>query len=114
MHFRYHKINSTLSGSYIGYPDWINKKAIANLINKDDNKYVQCTTTLAINEEEIQKNSGRISKIELFINKNNWKDIKYPSGKDKWIKFEKYNLAITLNVSYAKKGKSISCFRFET
>ena len=31
-------MNLTLGGSYIGYPDWINKRAIANLINKDDNK----------------------------------------------------------------------------
>ena len=45
------------------------------------------------------------TKIKSFINKYNWEGINFPSEKDDWKKFEKNNLAIALNVLYAKREK---------
>ena len=46
-----------------------------------------------------------MTKIKSFINKYNWKRITFPSEKDDWKKIEKNNVAIALNVFYAKKEK---------
>ena len=48
------------------------------------------------------KNSGTISKIILFINEYNWKDIKYLSRKHDWKIFEKNNPIFIPNVLHAK------------
>ena len=45
-------------------------------------------------------------KLYPFINKHNWYRMNFPSEKDGWVKFEKINSAITLNVLY-KKEKEI-------
>ena len=37
---------------------------------------------LALNDKEIQKNSERILKIKLFIDKCNWKEMYYSSRKN--------------------------------
>ena len=50
----------------------------------------------------------------FFLNKHKWKGRKFPSEKDDWENFEKNNIAIVLNVLYAKKEKYISCLRFKT
>ena len=44
---------------------------------------------MALNYEEITKDPQRMTKCKPFINKCNWKGIKFPSGKYKWKKFEK-------------------------
>ena len=70
MYYKCHKINPNRGGSYIDSPDWIkNKKETINPINKKDNKYFQYAVTVALNLEEIGKNSERITKIKPFINK---------------------------------------------
>ena len=46
--------------------------------------------------KKIGKYSQRISKIEPFVNKYNWKGINYTSGKYNWKKF-------TINVLYNKE-----------
>ena len=48
------------------------------------------------------ENSGTISKIILFINEYNWKDIKYLSRKHDWKIFEKNNPIFIPNVLHAK------------
>ena len=48
-----------------------NKEATANSTNKNDNKCFQCSTTVALKNEEIGKDPQRTSKIEPFINKYN-------------------------------------------
>ena len=60
-----------------------------------------------------RKNSERITKIKLFIDKYNWDGINYPSETEDWKKTKKNNLTIALNVFYAKKKKVISCPRFK-
>ena len=105
LHFKCYKINSILGGSYIDSPDWRKNKKAANPINKDDNKCYQYIMTLALRHEEIEKHSGRISKIKPFVDINNWKDIDYLSGKDKWIKLRKIVKQLLSIVLYTKKEK---------
>ena len=69
LHEKCHKINLKRGGSYIDYPDWIKtKKVTINPVN-DDNKCFQYAATVALNYEEIGKNSERISKNKPFVNK---------------------------------------------
>ena len=82
-----------------------NKKTKINLIDKKVNKCFQYAIKVALNLEKIGKNPERLTKIKPFINKYNWKGIKYPSENDDWIKFEKIDLTIALNVLYPKIEK---------
>ena len=63
--------------------------------------------TIMLNNEEIGKHSGKITKIKPFINKYIWEGINFPPEKDDWKKFEKNNLTIVLNVLCAEKEKHI-------
>ena len=57
-----------------------------------------------------RKNSERKTKMKPFINKYKWEGINVPSEKDDWKRFEKYNVTISLNVSYTKKQKIYPAF----
>ena len=46
-----------------------------------------------------------MTKIKTFIDRYNWEGINYPSEKEYWTKFDKNNLAISLNVFFAKNEK---------
>ena len=48
------------------------------------------------------KNSKK-TQIKPFINKYNWKGIKYPPKRDDWKMFEKNNPTIALNILYIKE-----------
>ena len=109
-----HKINPDRDGSYIDSPDWIkNKKATTNPINKKD-KCFQYPVKVALNYQEIKRDPPRITKNNPFINKYNWEGINFPSEADDSKRFEINNVAIPLNVLYAKKEKNISCLCFKT
>ena len=101
LYCKWHKINPSPGGSYINFPDWIkNKETAINLINQKDNKCFQYAVTVALNYEEIRKYSERITNAKSFINKYNQKGIHFPSEKNDWIKCEKNNQKIALNVLY--------------
>ena len=76
-----------------------NKGVTINPKNKD-NKCFQYTITAALNHENIKDQPERISKIKLFINNYNWKDIVFPSLSKDWRKFECNNKTIALNILY--------------
>ena len=59
-----HKAILTRGRSYLDSPDWI-KIAKRNPVN-DDDKGFQYVATVALNREEIGKNSQRISKLSLL------------------------------------------------
>ena len=106
IYYKCHKINQNCGRSYTDSPDWIkDKQAAINPINKKYNKCFQYAVTVALNHEETEKYSERITKIKPFINKYNWEGINFPSEKDYWKKIEKNNLKIAINVLYAKKEK---------
>ena len=50
-----------------------------NPINKNNNKCFQYAATLALNHKEFGKDSARITKIKLLIDKLNWEEKDYPS-----------------------------------
>ena len=83
LYYKCYKINLNRGGSYIDSTNWIkNKKASINPINKKDNRCFQYVVTVALNHEEIKKDTQRITKIKSFINKYNREGINFPSEKD--------------------------------
>ena len=110
LYYKCRRINFNRDGSYIDSLDWIkNKKATINPINKKD-KCFRYAVTVALNHEEIKKDSQRLTKIKVFINKYNWEGINFPSEKDDWKKLERSNVTIALNVLYAKTEKIYPVF----
>ena len=72
LYYKCHIINFNRGGSYIDSPDWIkNKNATINPVSKKDNKCFQYAVTVALNYEEIKKDSQRITKIKPYKNKYN-------------------------------------------
>ena len=68
----------------------------------------------ALNYQNIETHPERISKLKPYINKYNWKGIDFPAGPKDWIKFEKNNKTIALNVLYIPRNtKTISACRSE-
>ena len=93
------KISISKGGSYIDSPKWLkDKKSTINPKN-NDYKCFQYAVTLALNLDNINKNSQRISKIKPFIEEYNWKDIDFPSTSKDWKKFE-LNNEVVLNIVY--------------
>ena len=107
--YAFHKISLKRGKSYIKSPKWvINKGATINSKNKD-NKYFQCSITVALNHQNIDNHPERISNIEPFINQYNWKVIDFPAGIKNWKKFERNNKTIALNIlSIPHNAKTIN------
>ena len=59
--------NPNHAGSYINSCDWIkNKKATISPINKKDSKSLPYAVTVALNHEEIGKNSASHQKLNIL------------------------------------------------
>ena len=58
-------------------------------------------------KKDIKKVLQSITKIELFINKYNWEQIKFPSEKGDWKKIQKNNVTTALKFCMLKKKKYI-------
>ena len=79
LYYDLNKISISRGGSYIDSPKWLkNKKSTINPKN-NDYKCFQYAITLALNLDKINNHPKRISKIKLFIEEYNWKDIDFPS-----------------------------------
>ena len=63
----------------------------------------------ALNYQNIKPNPERISKLKPYINKYNWKGIKFPARPEEWIKFERNNKTIALNVLYIPRNTKTKC-----
>ena len=92
-----HRISRSRSGSYIDSPDWIKNKKVTISPKNNEEKCFQHAVTVAFNHESIVKDLQRISKIKLFINNHNWKEISFQSHVKNWTKFELNNKLIGLN-----------------
>ena len=69
LNYKYNKMNLNCGGSFIDSPDWIrNKKATISLIN-EKSIFFQYAVTVALNYEEMKKDTQRKIKIKSFINK---------------------------------------------
>ena len=101
LYYFLHKASLRRGESYTKSPKWLeNKTATINQKNKKDDNCFQYTITLPLNLQNIQRDHQRMSKIKLFINQYNWKDIDFPSYKKDWKKFEKNNTIIALNILF--------------
>ena len=101
LHCKCHEINLKRSESNIDSPYWIKKPNNYDQFN-DDDKCFQYAATVALYHEEIRTNMLRTSKRNPFIDKYNWKETNYPSGKDNWKIFEKNTPTIALDVNVKK------------
>ena len=96
---------------------WLDKKQIATTkpVNDDDDKCFQALnaspTSVVLNHEEVGKYSQKISQIETFRNKYDWKGITYQenmTGKSirkiiQWLRF----------ICYTLKKKYVSCLHLK-
>ena len=55
--------------------------------------------------QRIKKDQQRISKLKPYINQYNWKDIKFPSDKEDWKRFEQNNKEIALDILFLPHNK---------
>ena len=77
--------------------EWLRSKKES--ITNGDN-YYQNALDDALDYQGIEKDLQEISKLKPYINKYNWKDIKFPSDKEDWEKFEQHNKETTLNILF--------------
>ena len=89
LYYKCHKINGWIIYRFSRLDK--KEKTTINRINKTDNEYFQYDVTVALNHEQIQKNSQRIAKIKPFTDKYIGKGVNYPLEIDDWIKYEKNN-----------------------
>ena len=77
---------------------WLRSKKEA-IINNNNNNF-EDTLDNTLNYQNIEIRPERISKLKPDINKYNWEGIYFPAGPKEWMKFEKNNKTIALNVLY--------------
>ena len=81
--------------------EWLRSKK--ELITNGDNCF-QNTLNDALDSQTIKEDPQKILKIRLYISQYNWKDIKFPSSKENWKKFEQ-NKEIGLNILFVPLNK---------
>ena len=91
LYYSLHKTTLKRSGSYIKSSRWLKSKGVTiNPKNENDNCF-QYAITVALNHQNIENHSEKISNIEPFINLYNWEDINFPSQQKDWKKSEQNN-----------------------
>ena len=86
--------------------EWLRSKKEA-IINGDN--CFQNALNDALDYQRIKKDPQKISKIKRYISQYNWKDIKFPSSKEDWKKFDQNNKEITLNILFVLHNKKEIC-----
>ena len=99
VNYDFNKISISKGASYIDSLKWLKNKKSTIKPKNNDYKCFQYAVTLALNLDKINSHPERISKIKLFIEQYNWKDIDFPSTSKGWKKFE-LNNEIALNILY--------------
>ena len=69
-----------------------------SIINGDSN--FQNALGDALNYQNIEKDPQRISRLKPYIDKYNWEGIEFLVGPKEWIKFERNNKTIALNILF--------------
>ena len=78
--------------------EWLRSKKES--ITNEDNCF-QNALNDSLDYQTIKTHPERISKLKPYINQYNWKDIKFPSDKEDWKKFEQNNKEIDLSILFA-------------
>ena len=55
--------------------------------------------------KELKKTCRKYQNLKPYIDQYNWKDIKFPSDKEDWEKFEQINKVIALNALFVPHNK---------
>ena len=97
LYYDFNKIGLNRGRSYIDFPKWLKDKKPTINPKNNDYKCFQYAVTLALNLDKIKKDPQRISKIKLFIEQYNSKNIDFPSTSKDWKKIE-LNNEIALNM----------------
>ena len=79
------------------------KKKKESIISEDN--CFQKALNDSLDYRKIKKDPQKISKRKPYINKYNWKGIKFPSDKEDWKKCEQNNKEIALNVLFVPHNK---------
>ena len=92
LYYHLHKVSLNRGGSCIDSPEFIkHKKSTINPQNKDDDECLRHVIIAALRYTEINNNPERVSKLSLFSNNYNWKDIGFPLLPKDWEKIEQNN-----------------------
>ena len=92
----YYFVVKSLSELYLS--GWLKSKKEATIINEDND--FQNALDEALNYQNIEKKTQRISKLKPSINTYNWKGIDFPAGPKDWKKFERINKKVALNILF--------------
>ena len=76
---------------------WLRSKKEA-IIN--DDKDFQNALNDALNYQNIETQQERISILKSYINRCNWEGIEFPASSKSWIKFDRNNKTIALNILF--------------
>ena len=82
--------------------EWLRSKKES--ITSEDNCF-QNALNDPLDYQTIKTHPERISKLKLYINQHNWKDMKFPWDKEDWKKFEQNNEEVALNVLFVPHNK---------
>ena len=82
--------------------EWL--RSTKESITSEDNCFQNALNDL-LDYQTIKTHPQRISKLKPYINKYNWKDIKFSSDKEDWKKLEQNNKEIALNVLFVAHNK---------
>ena len=99
LYYDFNEINLNRGESYIDSPKWLKDKKSTISPKNNDDKCFQYAVTLALNLDNIDNHSERISKIKPFVDQYSWKDIDFPSTSKDWKKLEQNN-EIAINILY--------------
>ena len=101
LEYHLHKISLNRGSPYNESPEWIkHKKVTINPQNTNDNNCFQYAIIAALNYQNIDNHSERISKLKPFINNYNWDNIDFPTGHKDSPALEKNNNDIAINILY--------------
>ena len=82
--------------------EWLRSKKES--IASKDNSFLNVLND-SLNYQTIKTHPERIPKLKPYINNYNWKNLKFPSDKEDWKKFEQNNKEIALNVLFVPHDK---------
>ncbi|WP_215898195.1 hypothetical protein, partial [Acinetobacter baumannii] len=61
----------------------------------------------SLHHVEIDKDVQRISKLKPYVGRYNWSGIEFLTPKNHWVKFERQNPGVALNVLYVSGEKEV-------
>ena len=101
LEYHLHEISLNRGSSSIDSPEWIkHKKVTINPQNTNNNNCFQYAIIAALNYQNINHNTDRISKLKPFIDNYNLDNIDFPAGHKDYSAFEKNNSDTSINILY--------------